>query len=76
MYHAAITIPPNRIEALCRVPHFRASSATPADRKVAKPVNRIATGEYEAIRRRPLLGLALATGLSAICWAGLAALVF
>jgi len=44
----------------------------PADRKLAD--RKLADRDSE--RRNPVLGLTLAAGISALCWAGLAAVLF
>ncbi len=69
MFYAAIPLPPYRSEPLCRAPFSSPHSAMPADRASASP-------DRHAGGRHSLMGLALAAGFSAICWASLAALVF
>lgn len=68
MYHTAILFPPDRGHApgpalASPAPTCRLADDMPAERGI------------DVGRRYPLLGLALASGISAICWAGLAALV-
>ncbi|WP_395328857.1 hypothetical protein WBP06_13915 [Novosphingobium sp. BL-8H] len=70
MYHAAIAFPPDRSAQTCRAHLSRPPSTAWAEHHAIRPDDGIDLG-----RRYPLLGLALATGVSALCWAGLAALV-